>query len=140
MEKRWDNVRPSALQIIGAGIIVAGSVLLLPALDFTMRVLAKRLGVMIGEAVGASLRALFSALGVFLPPHPGPETRVPSTVNQFRDARLMDASRIIAAIQTSGTTNRISGIGKKTKRSRPPERRSAPDHFHLDPKAVSNRR
>jgi hypothetical protein len=119
MEKRWDNVRPSALQIIGAGIIVAGSVLLLPTLDFTMRVLAKRLGVMIGEAVGASLRALFSALGVFLPPHSVPETRLPSTVNLFRDARLIDASRIIAAIQTSGTAHRSSGIGKKMKRGRP---------------------
>jgi len=115
MEKRWDKVRPSALQMIGAGLIVAASVLLRPALDFAMSVLGKRLGVMIGEVVGASLRALFSALGVFLPQHSVPETRLPSSVNLFRDARLMDASRIIAAIQTSEAANGISGIGKRIK-------------------------
>jgi hypothetical protein len=118
MEKRWDSMRPSASQMIGAGIIVAGSMFLLPALDYTMRVLARWLGVMIGEMVGASLRALFSALGVFLPQHSLPETRLPSPVHPFRDARLIDAPRIIAAMCTSAAANRIAGIDKRIKNAR----------------------
>ena len=117
MEKRWDNVRPLALQMIGAGIIVAASALLLPALDFTMRVLARWLGVMIGETVAASLRALFSGLGMFLPQHSLPETRFPSSVNDFH-ARLTDASKIVAAIQTSEVANRIAEVDKRVKKTR----------------------
>ena len=118
MEKRWDNMRPLALQMIGAGIIVAGSVLLLPSLDFTMRVLARWLGGMIGEAVAASLRVLFSILGVSLPQHSLPETRLPSPVNPFREARLMDASKIVAVMQTSAVANRIAGMVNRIKKDR----------------------
>jgi hypothetical protein len=117
MEKRGDNLRPLALQMLGAGIIVAGSALLLPTLDFAMRVLARWLGVMIGEAVAVSLRALFSGLGVFLPQHSLPETRLPSSVNPFH-ACLTDASKIVAAIQASEVANRIAGIDKRIKKDR----------------------
>ena len=94
---------------------MAGSALLLPTLDFAMRVLAKWIGVMIGEAVAASLRALFSGLGVFLPQHSLPETRLPSSVIPFH-ARLTDASKIVAAIQTSEVANRIAGVDKRVKK------------------------
>jgi len=117
MEKRWDTVKPLALQMMGAGIIVAGSALLLPTLDFAMRVLARWVGVMIGEAVADSLRALFSGLGMFLPQHSLPETRFPSSVNPFH-ARLTDASKIVAAIQTSEVANRIAGIDTRVKKGR----------------------
>jgi len=117
MEKRWDNVRPLTFRMIGAGIIVAGSALLLPTLDFTMRALARWLGGMIGEAVAASLRALFSGLGVFLPQHSLPETRLPLSVSPFH-ASLTDTSKVVAAIQTSEVANRIAGIDKRIKKDR----------------------
>lgn len=68
MEKRWDSAKPLALQTIATGVIVGATLLLLPALGVTMNVLAKQVGVLIGEAVATVVRNIFSALGWFVPP------------------------------------------------------------------------
>ncbi len=69
MEKRWDPARPLALHTIATAIIVAASVLLLPVLGLAVNVLARQVGVLIGEAVAAVVRDIFSALGWFIPRH-----------------------------------------------------------------------
>jgi hypothetical protein len=68
MEKRWDSPKPLALQTIATGVIVTASLLLLPALWLTVNVLAKQVGVLIGDAVAAVVRDIFSALGWFVLP------------------------------------------------------------------------
>jgi uncharacterized membrane protein YdcZ (DUF606 family) len=83
MEKRWDSARPLALHTIATGIIVAASVLLLPALGLTLSVLARQVGVLIGEAVAAVVRDIFSAFGAFIPRHGFMEMRLPPLMGPF---------------------------------------------------------
>jgi len=69
MEKRWDSAKPLPLQTIATGLIVAAGLLLLPALGLAVNALAREVGTLIGEALAAIVRDIFSALGVFVPRH-----------------------------------------------------------------------
>lgn len=120
MEKRSDSTRPLTLRAMAAGIIVGGSVLVFAALESAVRILGRGLGMMIGQAVGSVLRALFSA-GGSLPQPPGPDSRLPSLVGRLREASLTGISGIVLA--AGALTNRIAPNGKATKKRRP---RSAP--------------
>lgn len=83
MENRWDVARPLVYQITAAGLIVAGGALLLPALGLATDVLARELGMLIGRAVGAVVRGMLYALGVFIPGHGSVEMRLPWLLGPF---------------------------------------------------------
>jgi hypothetical protein len=65
MEKRWDERKLPGPQMIAS---LATAALLLATLALGMRVFARELGVIIGEAVVAVVRSVFSALGGFIAP------------------------------------------------------------------------
>ena len=67
MEKRWDGPRLPGAQMITS---VATAALLLATLALGVGVFARELGVVIGQAVVAVVRSVFSALGGFIAPGP----------------------------------------------------------------------
>ncbi len=65
MEKRWDEPRFPGRQTIVTGTSVATAAVLLATLALGAGVFAREIGVLIGEAVVAVVRSVFSALGGF---------------------------------------------------------------------------
>ena len=83
MEKRWDEPKPLTLQMIAAGTAVAMAALLLAAVGFGEGGFAREVGVLIGEAVAAVVRSVFSALGGLIVGNGQQELRLPLFISPF---------------------------------------------------------